>query len=196
VAYRALEEIVELNNSADIAGVSLMVAGAADPAMDARVELRKLREDLVMQRNRDLPSGPGQQSAKKPPKSSSGDMIIRAQYREFLRQIDFHKGTFFLTADKSNAALARAEGLHAIYYKTPSYDAALGEVGPHVIPCTPSEASIRMAVPFGKLLYELAVQFGSIRITWGRQKVQLHCDEKGESLDHWLPRASNQSARP
>ena len=43
-------------------------------------------------------------------KLSTGDMIIRDQFKQFLRQIDFHKGMYFLTSDKSNAALAQTEG--------------------------------------------------------------------------------------
>src|SRR5262249_10885659 len=42
IAFRALEEILELHRSADLSGVSLTVVGAANPVMDTSVEVRGL----------------------------------------------------------------------------------------------------------------------------------------------------------
>jgi hypothetical protein len=46
-----------------------------------------------------------------------------------------------------------------------------------------------LLVPLGRVIYELAVEFGRIAIEaprWGR--IEVVCDAKGESLDHWLQR--------
>jgi cold shock CspA family protein len=49
---------------------------------------------------------------------------------------------------------------------------------------------ITIHVPIGKLIYELAVQFGSILICWdNNNKVRVECDTKGESLDLWTSRS-------
>jgi hypothetical protein len=166
-----------------------MIAGAANPVLDTRVELRGLREDFSRLPTDDNKESPQGEERRRLTHVSSGDMMIRAQYKEFLRQIDFHKGVFFLTADKGNAAMARAEGLHAIYYKAPHGDVVRAPHEPQTIPCQSSSGPIRLDVPIGKLLYELAVQFLAIRVEWGQhQGVTLQSDGKGESLDHWLMR--------
>ncbi len=167
MGFRALQEVIELNQSEDVAGISLLVVGQADPALDTRVELQGLRADL--RRSQQSHGGDVHWSRK----SSSGDMIIRSQFRDFLRQIDFHKGAYFLTADKSNAALARAEGLAPIYIQPPSG-------APHEITAS--------RVPIGKLVYEMAVQFRPLTVMQGSAKVELRCDGKGEKIDYWVCR--------
>lgn len=165
--YRALQEIIELDQSKDLMGVSLLIAGEANPILDTREELRGLRKEYV--------------GLEKRPKLSAGDTIIRDQFKNFLRQVDFHKGAYFITGDKTNAALAQAEGLHSLYYKlAPWYDLIQqkGEGG----------ASALISVPFGKLIYELVVQYGHIRVGWSTNEISLECDSKGEDLDHWLNR--------
>ena len=100
-------------------------------------------------------------------------------FKGFLKQIDFHKGIYFLTADKTNAALSRAEGLHPIYFKPVT---------------TPSKVlsslcqKINIHVALGKLIYELAVEFGEIFLTCGNTEISIQCDIKGKSLDTWLKR--------
>jgi len=187
MGFRALEEILELNRNADFAGVSLTIAGDADPVLDTRVELRGLREDFY-ERGRPAAESGDYRRMMRTPKKSSGDMMIRAQYKEFLRKIDFHKGVFFLTADKSNAALARAERLHAIYYKNPSRLQPGQSVKVRTEPLGPGLRPIALSVPLGKFLYELAVQFGQVEISSSEGTIEIECDQKGESLDRWLLR--------
>jgi len=201
IGFRALQEILELNNSVDLSGVSLMIVGEADPVLDTRVELRGLREDFAIRRQQDLAVARGKVGSKTEQaeamqeehdataisrKTSSGDLIIRAQFRQFLRQIDFHKGIFFITADKSNAALARAEGLHSIYYRSPHYQEANRYQEPPSIQCNSSLGPIVLSVPIGRLIYELTVQFGNVRVDWKSGNVTIGCDSVGESLDHWM----------
>jgi hypothetical protein len=165
--YRALQEIIELDQSKDLMGVSLLITGEANPVLDTREELRGLRKER-----------PG---SERRPKLSAGDTIIRDQFKSFLRQVDFHKGAYFITGDKTNAALAEAEGLHSLYYKlAPWYD-LIQQKGER-------EASAFISVPLGKLIYELVVQYGQIRVSWSTNEISLECDSKGEVLDHWVNR--------
>ena len=43
-----------------------------------------------------------------------------------------------------------------------------------------------VSVPFGKLIYELTVGFGTIAIKTNKEELKVRCDGKGESLDYWL----------
>jgi len=187
MGFRALQEIIGLTQVKDIAGVSLTIAGEYNPALDTRVELQGLREDFCKREGRSWRSR----------KSSSGDMIIRDQFKRFLRDMNFHKGAYFLTADKSNAALARGEGLSPIYFRSPHrYYLERTEF----TPCSISEAGggkrITMGIPIGKLVYEMAVQFGTVKIKpvpdgapqRGDTEIEMQCDAKGESPDNWVYR--------
>src|SRR5207247_4976048 len=49
----------------------------------------------------------------------NADSMIRDQFKSFLRGIDFRKGVFFLTMDKTNASLAAAEGLSSLRVQYP-----------------------------------------------------------------------------
>jgi DNA-binding protein len=177
--YRALEEILELDQSRDIRGVSLLIVGEADPVLDARVELRGLREDF---RKRD-----SQQTMSR--KTSNGDTLIRDQFKAFLRQLSFHKGTFFLTADKSNSALGQAEGLHSIYFPPANGKSTINMSEVLLPPHLSYEGErLTMAVPVGKLIYEMAVQFGTLFVSSNGTSVRLDCDTRGDSLEHWISR--------
>ena len=183
MGYRALQEIMEIDQSKDILGLSLLIAGEANPILDTRVELQGLRTDFKTAAEHKI-----QPSLYR--KLSSGDTIIRDQFKCFLRQINFHKGTFFMTSDKSNSALARAEGLHSIYYQQCPWHYFLThgqKVEPPILEY--DSESINMNVPFGKLIYELAVEFGAIWIGWDENKIiKIQCDVGGESLDRWVNR--------
>ena len=186
MGYRGLQEILEIDQSKDIHGISALMVGEANPTLDTRVELRGLRKDLLQRENSE---------EVKLYRESAGDTTIRDQFKTFLRQISFHKGAYFLTADKTNSALAKVEGLHAIYY--PHYagnpfvkwdgDATkIVEVErPHV---SYGEESLQINVPLGKLLYELAVVFQPLQICWGQTKIEVECDHRGEDLELWVDR--------
>jgi len=185
MGFRALQEIIELNQSADISGISLFIVGEANPVLDTRVELQGLREDFYKRdQNKSVPEEKIMPFRSR--KTSSGDMIIRDQFKKFLQQLNFHKGIYFLTADKSNAALARAEGLHPIYFHFPfGYYENNSEVELYKVS---KEKEIKMGVSIGELIYEMAVQFGTIKINLGNEEIKIQCDTKGENLDYWLYR--------
>lgn len=174
MGFRALQEVIELNQNAGIPGVSLLIAGEANPVLDTRIELQGLRADLCKSQQDATDEAP------RPRKSSSGDMIIRSQFKNFLRQLDFHKGAYFITADKSNATLARAEGLCPIYVRPPAKT-------PLKIEGSKGEW-VRMSVPTGKLIYEMAVQFRPLTIRHGGRDIVVKCDAKGETIDNWIYR--------
>lgn len=180
MGYRALQEILELDLAKDIRGVSLLITGETDPVLDARVELRGLRDDI----KRTAPPG-----IYFSPKGSFGDTLIRDQFKGFLRQLSFHKGAFFLTGDKSNSALGQAEGLHSLYVPPAigkrSVSSGVDLAPPQILY---DEQRLSMSLPIGKLIYELAVQFGSIFLSWNSNSIQVRCDGRGDSLEHWLQR--------
>lgn len=191
IGFRALQEILEIDQAMDIPGVSITIVGRANPILDTRVEIRELRKELLSTIGVALRNEMQEITSKKgllKPKISSGDTIIRDQFKEFLRQIEFHKGIYFLTADKSNRALAEAEGLHAIYYKPPISDRIKDEVEPAQLPYRSPcrDGKITIGVPIGKLIYEFAVEFGTIKVSWDRGEATISCDSRGESLDYWL----------
>jgi DNA-binding protein len=182
--YRALAEILDIDLNPEYLGISLAIVGEANPVLDTRVELRGLRQDFARGRGAGKPS------------LSSGDMIIRDQFKTFLRQLGFHKGAYFLTGDKSSAALAKAEGLRSLYIKQPHVKAEsmrnMSVKSPTVV-CKP--ADITFEVPVGSLIYELAVQFGTMGVRWGDGRgptgIRVECDRVGETLDHWMSRGLN-----
>jgi DNA-binding protein Alba len=179
MGYRALQQILTIQHSKEMMGVSLLIVGEANPALDTRVEIQGLRQDF-----KEAAIADARERIFR--KSSAGDTIIRDQFKRFLSQISFHKGAYFLTADKSNAALAQAEGLNSIYYQSPpsSSLSIKRDINP---PCLRSHPeSINMTIPFGNLVYELAVEFGEIIIGWDNESIKLYCDGRGDNLDHWV----------
>lgn len=188
MGFRALQEIITLNISNDLQGISLVGFGQANPTLDTRVEIQGLRQDLQKLESAHINTDKKKVSSiLKSRKTSSGDMIIRDQFKRFLRQIDFHKGVYFLTSDKSNAALAQTEGLNSIYFKNKVIYSTREVIDQYRI-TEYGGNEIKMDVPLGKLIYELAVQFGTIKIDCGKRPIKLECDSKGESLAHWVNR--------
>ena len=185
VSYRGLQEILDIDRRQDLSGVSLLIVGESNPVLDTRVELRRLREEIGKEA-KVLAEVAGEKATVWQSKPSSGDMIIRDQFKHFLKQIDFHKGLYFVTSDKSNAALARAEGLNSIYYRFPPWQSIRGTIRPPAIPCKGESKELLLEVPLGKLIYELAVQFGLIKIPTEFGEIVIVCDQKGETLDHWI----------
>ena len=182
--FRAMQEIVELSQGTDIPGVALIIVGEANPILDIRVELQGLRADLCKRE-----FNPLDRRTRRSFKKSTGDMIIRDQFKAFLRGIDFHKGTYFITGDKSNAALARTEAVNPIFIRRP--DASLSDVREIVNPKIETNGTdpLRFKVPLGKLAFELAVSSGQITVEIGDKTIKLGADLKGERLDHWVNRA-------
>ena len=185
IGFRALSEILEISHCIDLTGMSLIIFGETDTTLDVRAEMYGLKDFLIK-------SEYDKSHKSYYVKSSSGDTIIRDQYKRFLKHVDFFGGgAYFITADKTCAALAKTEGLGTIYYKIPFLNDIEKEVTPINIKVNNGE-DISIPVQIGKLIYEFCVQYGLITIKWnsnGHEKsIKIACDRKGESLDHWLYR--------
>lgn len=182
IAYRALQEIMELKRNTDIQGLTLVISGKSDPVSSLKEDLKAIIAGINDSKNSNRPI----------PKSSAGDASIRSQFKDFVQKIDFHKGTYFLTSDKSCAAMAMAESLDPVYLKLPPYQALGGKNG--AIPSfflnsDNDEPDLVFDVPIGSILYELAVSFGEIVLGFGEENtksITLSCDRKGESLHRWV----------
>jgi len=201
MAFRALQEIIELTSNIDIPGVSLLIIGEADATVDTKTSLKKINENIYNLGitvdgikdilHRDSPEKLNKHCSFKgipAPKNSSGDMTIRNQFKKFLRQIDFHKGTYFLTADKSNSALAMAEGLNPILISQGfiKNNGTILEINKLKDMDKNSTIELKMNIPIGNIIYEMAVSFGSIHVSYKDKTITLNSDKSGKELGRWL----------
>lgn len=150
--YRALQEIMMLNRTEGFQGLSVLVAGQTNPE-----QLRLSADGMTI---------------------LNADSMIRDQFKAFLRGIEFRKGVFFLTMDKTNASLATAEGLTALRIQHPKRLRKGDETS------MPKEEFVLLA----RLLYELAVEFGIVRVSWndGREHhLDLDSAWTWKSMEHW-----------
>ncbi len=152
--FRALQEVMVLKESRGTSSISVQVAGKTNPQ-----QLRYSDEDGT--------------------KLENADSLIRDQFRSFVKEFDIRKGVFFLTMDKTNSSLGKAEGLNAIRVKHPKmlrngYDLR-----------QPKGETILLS----RILYELAVEFGVIEISWtenGRlHYIELDSCWQWKNMGHW-----------
>ncbi len=152
MGYRALQEITNLKRTEAFQGMSVLVVGQTNPE-----QLRLSSDGLTI---------------------LNADSMIRDQFKTFLRGIEFRKGIFFLTMDKTNASMAAAEGLSALRIQHPHRLRKGDEVS------VPKEETVLLA----RLVYELAVEFGKVRVGWGDGGAH-HLDLEGswtwKSMEHW-----------
>jgi DNA-binding protein len=186
MGFRSIQEIMELSENIDIPGVSLMIHGQTNPVIDMRNNLFEIRKDIhryARESNGNTYDDPRFK------KTSGGDMEIRSQFKKFLSQIDFHKGTYFLTGDKSCSTLAQAEGLRPIYIPHPHRSTRNSGLLPRVtIPGKAGETSqpLSVNVSLGNIIYEMAVSFGEIVISCGDQSPSIKCDNSGRNIGRWM----------
>lgn len=150
--YRALQEITNLNRTEGFQGLSVLVAGQANP------EQLRLSEDGMTILN--------------------ADSMIRDQFKAFLRGIEFRKGVFFLTLDKTNASMAAAEGLTALLVRHPRRLRKGDQIA------MPKDETVLLA----RLLYEVAVEFGIVRVSWNDGREHFFDLDGGwswKSMEHW-----------
>lgn len=123
IGNRSLQELLTLDSKdQDRPGLSLLTVGDLDNNM----------ADIAQQENWLL------------------DSEIRTQFHEFLSEISFHKGTYFLSQDRVNVMMSGTEGAEGLYLQKPDID----------------ELTIdRLSIEeFGQLVYELCVQFGEVEL--------------------------------
>jgi len=152
MGYRALQEITSLKRTEAFQGMSVLVVGATNPQ-----QLRLSADGLTI---------------------LNADSMIRDQFKDFLRGIEFRRGIFFLTMDKTNASMAAAEGLNALRIQHPPRLRKGDDL------TMPKEETVLLA----RLVYELAVEFGRVRIAWGDGGPH-HLDLEGgwtwKAMEHW-----------
>ena len=152
MGYRALQEITTLKRTEAFQGMSVLVVGATNPE-----QLRLSADGLTI---------------------LNADSMIRDQFKAFLRGIEFRRGIFFLTMDKTNASMAAAEGLNALRIQHPHRLRKGDELA------MPKEESVLLA----RLVYELAVEFGRVRVAWndgGPHHLDLEGAWTWKSMEHW-----------
>lgn len=88
------------------------------------------------------------------------DSQIRKDFQEFLNDINFHKGTYFLSQDRVMVMMSGSEGADGLYLQKPEIEAFRSDT------ITVSECA--------RLIYELCIQFGDVR---------LESDEGGKALE-------------
>ncbi len=143
-ALRAIQEIMLIGKSKDLEGVSLFLAGNIPPEIQF--------------------SDGG--------KNTVRDSVIRDQFRVFLKNLDFHKGSYFLTQDFNNSVLAEAEGLMSLYIKKP-------KITTYEFDISSNDFSI------SEFLYELAVSFNPILLEGNGTEIQIESNWQGKTLEDW-----------
>lgn len=101
------------------------------------------------------------------------DALIRNQFQEFLDDINFHKGTYFLSQDRVNVMMSGTEGAEGLYLQKPEFeDFETGTV------------SIEELTRF---VFEVSLQFGEITITEqsGDTSVTFEVFWPGKQVSDW-----------
>lgn len=154
MGFRALQEIMVLEENKGSSGSTVMVAGKTNPQ-----QLRYSKEEEG--------------------KFENADSLIRDQFRSFVRELDFRKGVYFLTMDKTNASLGKAEGLKSVRVKHPKM----------VKPGYEFHQLKGDTILLSRIIYELAVEFGSIELSWkehGRYHfLELDSGWQWKNMGHW-----------
>lgn len=78
------------------------------------------------------------------------DSSIRSQFQNFLSNISFHKGTYFLSQDRVNVMMSGAEGVEGLYLQKPEIK--------------DFKSGVLSIEKLRELIYELSVQFGEVKI--------------------------------
>jgi hypothetical protein len=173
--FRALQEIMELRNNFDHKGISIINTGHSDALLDINSFLKSMNDNLYSLVTQKKIYG------MKSPKSASGDMLIRSQFKNFVDELNFEKGAYFLTSDKVNAAMNTAQGNESIYVSKPHM------IHDSIIQAPELLNGIQRTIPLGKLIYELLVDFGDLYLHLNDGSViKLACDDLGQSLESWI----------
>lgn len=144
-AYRAIQEFMIINKAKDLEGVSLFLTGSIPPEM-------RFSDGST---------------------NTIRDSTIREHFRFFLKNLDFHKGSYFLTQDFNNAVLAEAEGLLSMYIRKPKLDKMEFDLF--------KENKVNIS----ELLYELSVAFKPLIIKSDGLKFEIKSNWRGKTLEEW-----------
>ena len=118
-----------------------------------RVSLRALQEIFLLKRSSDV-SGvsvfvSGSMALSVEPNKVIRDYLIREQFKEFVKNLDFNKGAYFVTADRACASISKAEGIKTLFVKMP-------ELEKEIELFSSNRANI------SEIIYEFAVSFSPL----------------------------------
>jgi hypothetical protein len=101
------------------------------------------------------------------------DALIRDQFKKFLGDINFHKGTYFLSQDRVNVMMSGTEGTQGLYLQKPELD----DFGAGTV----SQDHLT------RLIVELCLQFGEITIEdiAGDRSITLEVFWPGKRVEDW-----------
>lgn len=101
------------------------------------------------------------------------DSLIRNQFQQFLEDISFHKGTFFLSQDRVNVMMSGTEGADGLYLQKPEIEEF--------------RSGHMTTENLTKLLYELCLQFGrvAVRSPSGDELIELSIFWAGKQVSDW-----------
>jgi len=147
LALRAIQEIMIIHKSKDLEGVSMFLTGFLPPEMSFTSKAMVVR-----------------------------DSLIRQHFREFLKNLDFYKGSFFLTSDFNNATLAEAEGLVPLYIRMPH----LGQTGyKHKLFIEQDKINV------SEIIYEMSVTFLPLILKADGITLKIKSIWNGKNLKDW-----------
>jgi hypothetical protein len=128
------------------------------PSYKGRIGHRALQE--AMEIRKENPDRPGLAMMSVGEMSSDGgdinrdnwriDALIRNQFQTFLDDINFHKGTFFLSQDRVNVMMSGTEGAQGLYLQKPELQSF--------------KTGTTSLNKITDLLFELSLQFGEVTI--------------------------------
>lgn len=102
------------------------------------------------------------------------DSEIREQFYEFLTDISFHKGTYFLSQDRVNVMMSGTEGAEGLYLQKPDiHEMSAGQLS---------------ATTFQQLVYELCVEFGVVELSRGGDEpvsIRISIFWPGKQVSDW-----------
>jgi hypothetical protein len=158
------------------------------PTYEGRVGKRALQE--VMDLREKDPARPGlaimtigelqEESEKVTRNDWKVDALVRDQFKSFLDEIGFHKGTYFLSQNRVNVMMSGTEGGNALFLQKPDFaDINEGNLSEH---------------DFANVLYEVCIQFGTVRLRdQETDKVVLELSSywPGKNVSEWEERTMN-----
>ncbi len=156
MGFRSLQELFQLQRNSSYTGLSVVIVGDKGPHPERSFTIM----DQKSSRTERGDSRDGNRDEGHVKRVEHADFLIRNDFKRFLDRINFYKGIFFMTSDKTNAMLAETEGMSTLYAKNPS----IVKQGNRLRPAT------QRCVLLSRVIYEIAVEFGSIDLYWNHEK--------------------------
>jgi hypothetical protein len=99
------------------------------------------------------------------------DALIRNQFQGFLDDINFHKGTFFLSQDRVNVMMSGTEGSQGLYLQKPGFETL--------------RTGSTSLTGLTRLVFELCLQFGEVTLEGEERKLSMEVFWPGKQVSDW-----------